>query len=34
MFGEWYQWLAERIDEYPAPGKTVGAPVAFKDWRP
>jgi hypothetical protein len=34
MFGEWYQWLAERIDEYPAPGKTVGAPIAFKDWRP
>ena len=34
MFGEWYQWLAERIDQYPAPGKTVGAPIAFKDWRP
>jgi hypothetical protein len=34
MFGEWYQWLAERIDEYPAPGKTVGAPVAFKNWKP
>jgi hypothetical protein len=34
MFGEWFQWLAERIDEYPAPGKDVGAPIAFKDWRP
>jgi hypothetical protein len=34
MFGEWYQWLAERIDEYPAPGKDVGAPIAFKDWKP
>jgi len=34
MFGEWFQWLAERIEQYPAPGKDVGAPVAFKDWRP
>ena len=33
-FGEWYQWLAERIEQYPAPGKEVGAPVAFKDWKP
>ncbi len=34
MFGEWYQWLAERIEQYPAPGKDVGAPVAFREWRP
>jgi len=34
MFGEWFQWLAERIGENPAPGKDVGAPVAFKDWKP
>jgi hypothetical protein len=34
MFGEWFQWLAERIEQYPAPGKDVGAPVAFKDWEP
>ena len=34
MFGEWYQWLAERIEQYPAPGKDVGAPVAFRDWKP
>lgn len=34
MFGEWYQWLAERIEQYPAPGKDVGAPVAFKNWKP
>ncbi len=34
MFGEWFQWLAERIEQYPAPGKTVGAPVAFEDWQP
>ncbi len=33
-FGEWYQWLAERIEEYPAPGKDIGAPVAFKGWKP
>ena len=33
-FGEWYQWLAERIEQYPAPGKDVGAPLAFKDWKP
>jgi hypothetical protein len=33
-FGEWYQWLAERIEQYPAPGKDVGAPIAFADWTP
>ena len=32
--GEWFQWLAERIEQYPAPGKDVGAAVAFKDWKP
>lgn len=31
---EWFQWLAERMDESPAPGKKLGAAVAFKDWRP
>ena len=34
MFGEWFQWLAERMIERPAPGKDIGAPVAFRDWRP
>jgi hypothetical protein len=34
MFGEWFQWLAERIEKYPAPGKDVGAAIAFADWRP
>jgi hypothetical protein len=34
MFGEWFQWLAERIEQYPAPGKDVGAPIAFADWKP
>jgi hypothetical protein len=33
-FGEWYQWLAERIEQYPAPGKDIGAPIAFKNWKP
>jgi len=33
-FAEWYQWLAERIEQYPAPGKNVGAPIAFQDWKP
>jgi hypothetical protein len=34
MFGEWYQWLAERLEERPAPGKNVGAWIAHKRWRP
>ncbi|HVL87570.1 MAG TPA: hypothetical protein VM681_06150 [Candidatus Thermoplasmatota archaeon] len=33
-WGEWFQWLAERLSEHPAPGKDVGAHVAFRDWRP
>ena len=31
--GEWFQWLAERMQEDPAPGKVPGAPVAHRDWR-
>lgn len=34
MFGEWYQWLAERLEERPAPGKTLGAWIAHRRWRP
>jgi hypothetical protein len=34
MFGEWFQWLAERMAESPAPGKEVGAAVAHKEWKP
>jgi len=34
MFGEWFQWLAERIDDYPAPGKRDGAHLAFRRWKP
>lgn len=32
-FGEWWQWLVERMDEDPAPGKQEGAHVAFRSWR-
>lgn len=32
-FGEWWQWLVERMDEDPAPGKREGAHVAFRSWR-
>lgn len=34
MFGEWFQWLAERLIESPVPGKDLGAPVAHRTWRP
>ncbi len=33
MFGEWFQWLAERMEDDPVPGKDVGAPVAHRGWR-
>ncbi|HEV8324796.1 MAG TPA: hypothetical protein VG389_24475 [Myxococcota bacterium] len=33
MFGEWFQWLFERMEEDPAPGKAVGAPVAHRSWK-
>jgi hypothetical protein len=32
--GEWFQWLAERLDGLPARDEKVGAHVAHKDWRP
>lgn len=31
--GEWWQWLVERMEEDPAPGKREGAHVAFRSWR-
>ena len=34
MFGEWFQWLAERLEENPAPGKAIGAWAAHRDWKP
>jgi hypothetical protein len=33
---EWFQWLAEQLDRH-GPSRTnlnVGAPVAYRDWRP
>lgn len=33
-YAEWMQWLAERMDEHPSPGKTLGAHVAHRKWRP
>lgn len=33
-YGEWMQWLSERILEHPSPGKSQGAHVAHRDWTP
>lgn len=33
-YGEWAQWLAERLVEHPAPGKAIGAHLAHRRWRP
>ncbi len=33
MLGEWFQWLAERLEEQPAPGKALGAAAAYRRWR-
>jgi hypothetical protein len=33
-FGEWVQWLAERLAELGRPEKRLGAHVAYRDWRP
>jgi hypothetical protein len=33
-FGEWFQWLAERLEQYPQPEKRVGAHIAFSEWKP
>ena len=31
---EWFQWLAERLEEYGRPEKALGTHIAFKDWKP
>lgn len=31
--GEWFQWLAERLENDPAPRKAEGAYAAFRDWK-
>ena len=33
-YGEWFQWLAERLEQYPQPEKGVGAHIAFSTWEP
>jgi hypothetical protein len=33
-FGEWFQWLAERLEENLPPGRSEGAHVRLRDWRP
>ncbi len=34
VYGEWFQWLAERLEQYPQPEKEVGAHIAFSTWQP
>ncbi len=31
---EWFQWLADRLEEYPQPEKQAGAHIAFSRWKP
>lgn len=31
---EWFQWLAERLDEYPEYHDEEGAYAKYKDWKP
>jgi hypothetical protein len=31
--GEWWQWLVEQLDANPDPGKSLGAHVAYREWR-
>jgi hypothetical protein len=31
---EWFQWLAERLEDFGQPEKALGTHVAFKDWEP
>jgi hypothetical protein len=33
-YGEWMQWLAEKLDEFPSPGKKDGAHRTHRRWRP
>jgi hypothetical protein len=34
FYGEWMQWLAERLEQYPSPGKHAGAHLAHRGWMP
>lgn len=33
-YGEWFQWLVERLEPYPRPEKQAGAHIAFSTWQP
>ncbi|MBM4368163.1 MAG: hypothetical protein FJ102_18270 [Deltaproteobacteria bacterium] len=33
-YSEWMQWLVERLEEHPSPGKKQGAHLAHRRWRP
>jgi hypothetical protein len=33
-YGEWFQWLAERLEQHAQPEKQVGAHIAFSAWEP
>jgi hypothetical protein len=33
-YAEWFQWLVERLEEHPVPGKSLGAHVAHRSWTP
>jgi hypothetical protein len=33
-FGEWFEWLTDRLEQYPAPGKGQGAAKSRADWKP
>lgn len=33
-FGEWFQWLAERLEEFGDPGKLKGAHILYRGWKP
>ena len=33
-YAEWFQWLFERFEEHPVPGKAEGAHVAHRAWMP
>lgn len=31
---EWFEWLVDRLNQYPQPEKKVGAHIAFAHWKP
>jgi hypothetical protein len=33
-YGEWFEWLAKRLEENPSPGKKEGAYAYHANWRP